>query len=74
MGFFVYIEVPKELEAIDLGEFEGHWPINGPVLHSEDIHHGGDVILWGTNGYIDCIEMYAFGEYFHETVIAFELT
>ncbi len=74
VGFFVYLEVSKELPRIGLDDFGGYWPIDGPHIASEDIQYGGDAILWGANGYIDCIEMYAYGEFFSETVNRFELS
>jgi len=72
-GFYVDFEVSKELPLIDLIDFEGHWPIDGPEIRSADIHRGGGSILWGENGYADCIEMYAFGNFFNEQVKDFEL-
>ena len=74
VGFYVHFEVSKELAPIDLDDFEEHWPINGPNLASDDIQHGGGTVLWGTDGYIDHIEMYAHGEFFNETVNRFELS
>jgi len=68
VGFYVYFEVSKELPPVDLHSFENHWPINGPALVSNDIQDGGGVILWGNDGYINCIELYAYGEFFNETV------
>ena len=59
VGFFVYFEVSKELEPISLSDFGDGWPIDGPFLESKDIEYGGESIIWGTDGYIDCIEMYA---------------
>ncbi len=73
VGFFVHFEVSRELEPINLDDFEGHWPIDGPFLISDDIQQGGGTLLWETGGYIDCIEMYSYGWYFNETVNKFEL-
>ncbi len=74
VGFFVYLDVPKNLEPISLDNLGGYWPLDGPHLKSNDIEFGGDTILWGTDGYIDCIEMFAYGSFFNESVVAFELT
>ena len=74
VGFFTHFAVPKELEPIDIKQFKGAFPIQGPSLDSPDIEYGGSSILWGENGFIDCLEMYAFGDFFHETVTEFELT
>ena len=35
---------------------------------------GGGSILWGSEGYINCIEMYGFGDYFREDIREFELS
>jgi hypothetical protein len=77
VGFYVYFEVSRELEPINLDDlgntWPGKWPIDGPFLVSEDIHDGGGTLLWGKDGYINCIEMYAHGDFFNETVEKFEL-
>lgn len=73
VGFFTYLKVPKQLKPINLGDFGGRWPVDGPGLNSIDIEYGGGTIVWGENGYMDCIEMYAYGNFFNETVKDFEL-
>ena len=45
-GFYVHLEVARELEPIKLDDFKGNWPINGPDLASDDIQHGGGAIVW----------------------------
>ncbi|MCP4599559.1 MAG: hypothetical protein GY847_03300 [Proteobacteria bacterium] len=73
VGFYVHFEVSKELEPVDLNVLGGSWPVAGPGLKSEDIDAGGDTLIWGTDGYIDCIEMYAYGDFFNEQVRMFDL-
>lgn len=73
VGFYVYFEVSRELEPINLDDFDGQYAIDGPFLISDDIQHGGGTVLFITDGYIDCIEMYSFGYFFNETVNRFEL-
>jgi hypothetical protein len=73
VGFYVHLKVPRELDPINLDDYGGQWPIDGPNLASDDIDQGGGTVLWGTDGYIDCIEMYAHGKSFSETVSGFEL-
>ena len=73
VGFFVHLKVPRQLPPLILDDFGGHWPIDGPELMSEDIDGGGSAIIWGTDGYIDCLEMYAYGAFFNETVSAFNV-
>ena len=75
VGFFVYLEVSKELKPIDFKDFSGYWPIDGPHLKSDDIDkNGGATLIWGEGGYMDCIEMYAHSGVFNEQVNNFELT
>jgi hypothetical protein len=37
VGFYVDCEVSKDVLLIDVNDFGGHWPINGPQLQSADI-------------------------------------
>lgn len=74
VGFYVHFTVSRELQPINLDDFEGHWPITGPHLASDDIQQDGNTILWGTDGYIDCIEMYAYGDFFNQIVNSFVLS
>ena len=74
VGFYVHIAVSTDLEPINLDDFGGHWPLDGPFLISDDIKHGGDSLLWGKDGYITCIEMYAYGDSFDEILESFELS
>src|SRR5436190_24205396 len=74
VGFFVKLKISTELPPIDLRDFNDHWPIDGPNIQSADIEHGGGSILWGKEGYIDQIEIYAFGGYFNEKVNEFSLS
>jgi hypothetical protein len=73
VGFYTYIKISNELNPINLENFDGKWPIDGPYLKSADIENGGGTIIWGENGYVNCIEMYAYGSYFNEQVNVFEL-
>ena len=67
-GFYVDIEVDKTLPRLKMDEYGGHFPISGPGIESEEIHHDGGCFLWGADGYVDCLEMYAYGGYFKEEV------
>jgi hypothetical protein len=73
VGFYVDFEVSRDALLIDVNDFGGHWPINGPQLQSADIQFGGGSLLWGKDGRADCIEMYAHGDFFNEDVGVFEL-
>jgi hypothetical protein len=74
VGFFVELEVSKQLEPINLRNFEGHWPIYGPEIESDDIENGAGTLIWGKNGYLDCIEIFAWGNFCNEKVRKFKLS
>jgi len=73
VGYCVHFNVPRGLPRLDLRGLSRNWPLEGPGLESQDIHHGGGTLIWGSDGYIDCIEMYSFGDHFHEEVREFKL-
>ena len=73
VGYYVYFDVPRDLPMLYLKNLGGGWPVNGPLIESQDIDYGGDTIIWGTDGYLDCIEMVSFGDYFAEEVGDFKL-
>jgi hypothetical protein len=74
VGVYVYLDVSTKLAPLDLAQFGCHWPIDGPQLDSSAIEYGGGAILWGKAGFIDCIEMNAYGGYFRELVPDFNLS
>ena len=71
VGFFVWFEPLTGLLPLDLRNFNGGWPINGPDLDADLIEFGGGSIMWGEDGYITHIEMYAFGSYFGQDIQEF---
>ena len=74
VGFYVDLEVSNDLKSIDWSSFKKEgFPINGPDIESEDIEFGACSLLWGKNGYINCIELAAFGSFFKEHVKNFKL-
>ena len=72
VGFYVDFEVPKNLAPLDMTIFK-HFPIEGPTIESDDIELYGGAILWGKDGYIDCIEMFCFGDFFNKEIHEFNL-
>jgi hypothetical protein len=74
VGFYIDLKVHRNTPMLELDDFDGHWPINGPNLESPDIQSGGGSILWGKDGHISCLEMYAFGDFFREHVSEFKLS
>ena len=84
VGFFVYIDVPRTLEPIDIARIGSQvntnkgvitryeWPIEGPILESPGIEHGGGSVFFGKNGYLDNLEIYSFGDKFDENLDEFK--
>ena len=69
VGFYVNFEVDRNLEKINLENYGGNFPIYGPnLILSKGIEHGGGSLFWGKDGYLDCIELYAYGSYFNENI------
>ena len=73
VGFWVEFEVDKNLPKLDMKVYGGGFPIDGPEIKSKDVDCDGGSLLWGKDGYINCLEMYAHGDYFKEQVGDFEL-
>lgn len=71
-GSFIYFEVPNILAPLDPAVFES-FPFGDVTIVSEDIDLCGAAILWGKNGYINCIEMFCFGDFFNEEIRQFKL-
>jgi hypothetical protein len=74
VGFYVGLEVPRQLQPIDFDHIGTKgFPIEGPHIEAAGIEHGGGSLLWGDNGYITQIELYAFGSFFREAISNFVL-
>jgi hypothetical protein len=69
VGFYIHFGVDLNLAPI-IGT---NFPIDGPGIESIDIDCGGGVLLWGENGHLNCIEMFANGHYFREHIREFKL-
>jgi hypothetical protein len=73
VGFYIDFEVDKSLPKLKMEDYGGSFPINGPGIKSPEIHHDGGALLWGKDGYINRLELFANGEYFNEEVKDFQL-
>ena len=84
VGFYIELDVPHNLSLLDSSKIidqkttlrkgekvNAIWPIDGPFLKSADIDAEGGVLLWGKDGYITTIEVYANGAFFNENVREF---
>ena len=72
VGFYVEFDVEKNPKIL-LAEKGINIPINGPYLKSPSLEHGGGTLLWANDGFLNCIEMFAYGDFFPEIVSEFEL-
>ena len=79
-GFYITFEIDKQLLALILNDFSGlnhhgaRWPLIGPFIISPDIDIEAGSMLWGKDGYINCIEMFTFGDFFNEKISEFILS
>ncbi|HEY1011196.1 MAG TPA: hypothetical protein VGE07_00735 [Herpetosiphonaceae bacterium] len=63
VGWFVDLAAPRALPPA--AEDQG-WPLPGPDLESADIEAGGGSLLWGADGYLTCLELFANGSFFNQ--------
>ena len=67
-GFYIHFQVDR-----NSGKWDRPFPIDGPEIKSKDIEHGGGSLLWGEDGYLNCLELYAYGNLFKEEFEEFEI-
>lgn len=67
VGFYVYLSDDKERDR-------DRPPVDGPVIESAQLEHGGGCILWLSGGEPHCLEIYAFGNEFPEVLERFRLS
>jgi hypothetical protein len=48
-------------------------PVEGPAIIASGIEHGAGSLLWGQNGFLNCLEMYSNGGAFAENILDFSL-
>ena len=73
-GFFVDFNIPKTLPKIEPNELGDEKVIHGPFIKSKGVEIGGGCLIFLQYGYIDCLEMYAYGDRFNEQISEFELS
>ena len=74
VGFFVDFNIPKTLPKIEPNELGDEKVIHGPFINSKGVDIGGGCLIFLQDGYIDCLEMYAYGDRFNEHISEFELS
>ena len=73
-GFYIYFRVSKVLPRIEAGDIGEEKVIHGPFINSKGVDIGGGCLIFLQDGYIDCLEMYAYGDRFNEHISEFELS
>ncbi|HUC02108.1 MAG TPA: hypothetical protein VMA75_04395 [Candidatus Paceibacterota bacterium] len=74
-GFYIKLDVSSDANLVDINKLRKKgWPLDGPEIKSQDIDDGGGSVLWGKDGRITQIELYAYGNSFKENVGKFELS
>jgi len=68
-GSFTSLFVSSEISRVECKS-----PVNGPVIESAGIEHGGAALLFlDDSGHIETLEMYANGDHFAEAITDFKL-
>ena len=49
-------------------------PLRGPLIASPVLEHGASSLLWQRDGFLDCIEIVAFGNYYPQTEFDYSLS
>jgi hypothetical protein len=49
-------------------------PLHGPLIASPVLENGASSLLWQRNGFLDCIEIVAFENYYPDTQFEYSLT
>jgi hypothetical protein len=85
-GFYIDLDIPVDMALVDVNKLKSQkplkegkpirkgWPIAGPEIKSDDIADGGGALLWGKDGMISSVELYAYGHFFNEEVKKFALS
>ncbi len=71
-GFFVHLFIPDNIPSLPYDEGDVD-PFPGPMIVSEQLEAGGDTVIFVTNGKIDCLELFAYGNTFPEHLENFTL-
>jgi hypothetical protein len=67
VGFFLHFSLPPDVIATPDSTGDS-MPILGPEIASSQLDSGAGTVLFLTNGLIDCIEIFAYGNHFPETL------
>ena len=69
VGSFTTLSVPSQLPGI-----ESKSPVDGPVIESNGVDHGGAAMIFlDDSGHLEILEMYANGDHFAEGITDFRL-
>jgi hypothetical protein len=71
-GFYTHLAIPVDLPPVAKGELPGN-PLEGPGIISDQMQDGGGSLLWLKEGFVNFLEVYAFGDEFPEDLREFKL-
>ena len=72
VGSYTHVHAAPGVGMVEISRFGG-WPLKGPEIRSVSIEHGAGSLIWGKDGFINCIEICGYGDRFDEAVFDFHL-
>lgn len=72
-GFFLHFTLSTDVMAAPDSAGDST-PIPGPEIASSQLESGAGTVIFLTDGRIDCIEIFAYGNHFPETLADYTLT
>jgi hypothetical protein len=72
VGFFLHFSLPPDVIAApeSVGDVT---PIPGPEIASSQLDSGAGTVIFLTDGRLDCLEIFAYGNHFPETLTDYTL-
>lgn len=73
VGFFLHFTLPPDVIAAPDSAGDAT-PIPGPEIASSQLDSGAGTVVFLTDGRIDCIEIFAYGNHLPETLVDYTLS
>ena len=73
VGFFLHFSLPPDVVAAPDSAGDST-PIPGPEIASPQLESGAGTVMFLTDGRIDCLEIFAYGNHFPEKLNDYTLT
>jgi hypothetical protein len=70
VGFHTYCCAPDELPAFPL---DTPRPLEGPQIESPELEYGAGSLVWHEDGRLSCLEIFAYGDSFPESLAEYGL-